>query len=563
MHLRNPPGPPRPKRADHRLHFRRRALTRTGRRTNRLSLHSKYGLLIINMAITLDTQFIVKTLEQAARNFPAQLGLQEIGHVIEAGDGIARIDGLPGVMTEEMLLFPHGVHGLTLNLDINHVGAIILGDQNLIQQGDVVQRTGRVLEVPVGDALLGRVVTPLGDPIDGRGPIIGAGQRQVEMEAPGIADREPVNAPIQTGLKSIDAMTAIGRGQRELIIGDRQTGKTTVAVDTLLNQGPDVRCVYVAIGQKMSSVAATVEILRAHNVLQNCIVVVASASDAAPLQYIAPFAGCAMAEHFRDSGKHALIVYDDLSKHSVAYREISLLLRRPPGREAFPGDIFYLHSRLLERACKLSARHGGGSLTALPIVETKEGDYAAYIPTNLISITDGQIYMESALFHQGFRPAVNAGLSVSRVGGKAQINAMRKASARLRIELALARETAAFAQLTTDIDATTMRQLQRAQRLTEILKQPAHEPMRVDKEVCILWAATHGWLDEFPLASLSRLQEEWFRLLDNSWPQIGRSIMETGDLSTETLQQIEASFLPIKMLFAASGAPASTAQPKA
>jgi len=410
--------------------------------------------------------------------------------------------------------------------------------------------------VPVGEELLGRVVNPLGNPIDGRGRIAASEYRNVETEAPGIVDREPVGEPLQTGLKSIDSMTAIGRGQRELIIGDRQTGKTTLATDTILNQAPgDVYCVYVAIGQKMSTIARLVDLFERHAVLRNCIIVAATASDPAPLQYIAPFAACAMAEHFRDSGRHALIVYDDLSKHAVAYRELSLLLKRPPGREAFPGDIFYLHSRLLERAAKLHTDKGGGSLTALPIVETQQGDYSAYIPTNLISITDGQIYLESSLFHQGFRPAINVGLSVSRVGGKAQLPAMKKIALPLRLDLAQYREVASFAQLTADLDEATMRQLHRGERLAEILKQPQDRPMPFRKQVSIIWAAVNGHLDDVALADIDRFEAEWFTLLDGAFPAAGRRLAETGALDDETEALLVESLKQLKTLFIATREP--------
>ena len=461
-------------------------------------------------------------------------------------------------MAEEMLLFPNDVFGMTLNLDRDSVGTIILGDYSGIEQGDLVKRTGKVLQVPVGDALLGRVVNPLGQPIDGRGPVAGSEYRHVEEDAPGIVEREPVSRPLQTGLKSIDSMTAIGRGQRELIVGDRQTGKTTLAIDTILNQNPgDVVCVYVAIGQKMSTVATVVDLLDKRNVLNNCIVVVATASDSAPLQYIAPFAGTSMAEHFRDAGKNALIIYDDLSKHAVAYREISLLLRRPPGREAFPGDIFYLHSRLLERSCKLSEERGGGSLTALPIIETKEGDYSAYIPTNLVSITDGQIYLESSLFHQGFRPAINVGLSVSRVGGKAQLAAMKRVALQLRIDLAQYREVATFAELTSDLDAATTQQLHRGERLVEILRQPQHAPMPVARQVCVLWAATQGHLDDIPLGDIERFEKEWFAMLDDAYAAVGREIADTGDLTDRAVALLLESIGQVKRLFVTSVNPAS------
>ena len=506
--------------------------------------------------IHIDPGTIASVLEANAREFSLELGAEEVGRVLESGDGIARVDGLPGVMSEEMVLFPDGAVGLAMNLEPRSVGVVILGDYAGVEQGDLVKRTGKVLEVPVGEALLGRVVTPLGRPVDGRGPVTAAGHCRVEVDAPGIVDREPVSRPLQTGMKSIDSLTAIGRGQRELIIGDRQTGKTTLALDAIINQRQgDVACVYVAIGQKMSTVATVVDTLRRADALKNCVVVVATASDSAPLQYIAPFAGCAMAEHFRDAGGDALIVYDDLSKHAVAYREISLLLRRPPGREAFPGDVFYLHSRLLERASNLNGDKGGGSLTALPIIETREGDYSAYIPTNLISITDGQIYLESDLFHQGFRPAINVGLSVSRVGGRAQLPAMKHVAIKLRLDLAQYREVASFSQLTSDLDEATLRQLHRGERLVEVLKQPQHVPMAVDKQVCILWAAANGHLDDIPLCDVPRFEREWFELLDNAYASAGRRIVETGDVDGQAEQLLAASIKQFKELFVATSDP--------
>ncbi len=500
--------------------------------------------------IQIDPSRLAAVLEKQSAQFSIELGLEEVGHVLDAGDGIATVDGLPGVMAEEMLVFPGDIAGMAMNLEREHVAVILLGDSAHIQQDDRVRRTCRVLDVPVGEALLGRVVDPLGNPIDGRGVVHTTQRRQVEAGAPGIVDREPVGVPLQTGLKSIDSLTAVGRGQRELIIGDRQTGKTTVAIDAILNQaGGDVHCFYVAIGQKMSTVSRVVKMLEDHDVLKNCTVVVATASDPAPLQYIAPFAACSMAEYFRDKGEHALIVYDDLSKHSVAYREISLLLRRPPGREAFPGDIFYLHSRLLERAGNLHERLGGGSMTALPIVETQQGDYSAYIPTNLISITDGQIYLESSLFHQGFRPAINVGLSVSRVGGKAQLPAMKKIALPMRLELAQYREVASFAQLTSDLDEATVRQLHRGERLAEILKQPQHSPMPVAKQVCIIWAAVKGRLDRIPLADVPRFESEWFDLLDHAFPEVCRQIAATGAMDDEVEAGLARSMDQFDTLF--------------
>ena len=504
--------------------------------------------------IHIDASEIAAVLEKNASEYRVEMGPEEVGHVLDAGDGIARVDGLPGVMAEEMLVFPNGVRGMAMNLQRDHVGAIILGDYSQIEQGDVVQRTCRVLDVPVGPELLGRVVSPLGYPIDGRGPITTAQRALVESDAPGIVERQPVGTPLQTGLKSIDAMTPIGRGQRELIIGDRQTGKTTVAIDAILNQqGTDVVCIYVAIGQKMSTVVNVVDTLAERDALKNTIVVAATASDAAPLQYVAPFAGCAMAEFFRDAGQDALIVYDDLSKHAVAFRELSLLLRRPPGREAYPGDIFYLHSRLLERAGRLHADLGGGSLTALPIIETQQGDYSAYIPTNLISITDGQIYLESSLFHQGFRPAINVGLSVSRVGGRAQLPAMKKVAIQLRMDLAQYREVASFSQLTSDLDDATLRQLHRGERLAEVLKQPQHEPMPVEQQVCIMWAAVRGHLDGIPVSDIARFSREWFELLANAYVDIGQNIRKTGQLDEGTEALLNESVDRFRSIFVIAG----------
>jgi F-type H+-transporting ATPase subunit alpha len=505
-------------------------------------------------SIQIDTRELAELLDRKAREFSVALGPEEVGSVTEAGDGIVRVSGLPGAMAEEMLAFSGGVFGMAMNLDRDEVNAIVFGEYAGIEQGDEVRRTGKVLQVPVGEALLGRVVNPLGQPLDGRGPVVTTQSREVECDAPGVVDRQSVSRPLQTGLKSIDAMTAIGRGQRELIIGDRQTGKTTVAVDAILNQKPgDVRCVYVAIGQKMSTVAALVHTLEEHKVLENCIVVVASASDSAPLQYIAPFAGCAMAEFFRDAGGDALIVYDDLTKHAVAYREISLLLRRPAGREAFPGDIFYLHSRLLERASRLHPARGGGSLTALPIVETQQGDFSAYIPTNLVSITDGQIYLERELFHQGFRPAINVGLSVSRVGGRAQLPAMKKVALKLRLDLAQYREVASFARLTTDLDAATRSQIRRGERLVEVLKQPAHAPLPADRQVFMLWAAVQGHMDDVPVSDIQRFQAEWSELLADAYAELGRRLLEAGDFTPELTAGVEEAMRHFKSVFIATG----------
>lgn len=498
---------------------------------------------------------IAAVLEKNLTRYSLDVGIEETGRVLEAADGVARLDGLPGVMVEEMLQFADNTYGMAMNLNHGEVGAIVLGDYTRIEQGDVVRRTGRVLQVPVGEALLGRVVDPLGRPVDGKGVITSTEYRLVETDAPGIVDRTPVRRPLHTGLKIVDALTAIGRGQRELIIGDRRTGKTTVALDAILHQRRgDVWCVYVAIGQKMSTVVQLVEVLREHGALENCTVVAATAADPAPLQYIAPFAACAMAEYYRDAGRDALIVYDDLSKHAVAYREISLVLRRPAGREAFPGDIFYLHSRLLERAGQLRKVAGGGSLTALPVVETQEGDYSAYIPTNLISITDGQIYLENELFHQGFRPAMNVGLSVSRVGGDAQVAAIKKRAARLRLDLARFREIESFARLSSEVDKVTARQLRRGERLVEILKQKQHVPMGHDKQACVLWAATEGHFDDVPVQDIARCEEEWLAFVDNTCGDVLREIRETGALSDQCIAGLATAMQTFKTLFATTGA---------
>jgi F-type H+-transporting ATPase subunit alpha len=504
--------------------------------------------------IELDPRRIQAVLEEKYRLHPAPFGVSEVGEVTEAGDGIAHMSGLAGAMAEEMLLFPHDIYGLAMDLARDEVGAIVLGDYTRIRQGDTVRRTCKVLQVPVGEHLLGRIVSALGQPLDGRGAVQATDHRLVETEAPGIVERQPVNRPLHTGLKSVDALTPIGRGQRELIIGDRQTGKTALALDAILNQEPgDVACVYVAVGQKMSTLRGVVQVLEERGRLGNCIVVAATASDSAPMQFIAPFAACAMAEYFRDTGRDALIVYDDLHKHAVAYRQISLLLRRPPGREAFPGDIFYLHSRLLERAAKLSAERGGGSLTALPLVETQEGDYSTYIPTNLISITDGQIYLESDLFHQGFRPAMNVGLSVSRVGGQAQLPATKRLAATLRLEFAQYRELAAFARLTADLDKTTQAQLSRGERIAEILKQPAREPMPIDHQVCSLWALLRGHLDAVPLEEIRRFEQEWHRYLDAAAPDLGRELCRAETFSDALERRLDEAMRAFRELFVPTG----------
>ena len=452
---------------------------------------------------------ITEILKNQIKGYETRVDVAETGVVLSVGDGIARVHGLEKAMAGELLEFPGDVRGMVLNLEEDNVGIALLGEDQLIKEGDVVRRTGRIVEVPVGDAMVGRVVNSLGQPIDGRGPIDTKEFRRIEIKAPGIVKRQPVKEPLQTGLKAIDSMIPIGRGQRELIIGDRQTGKTAVALDTIINQkGTGVICVYVAIGQKQSTVAQVVEKLRQYGAMEYTIIISATASDSAPINFIAPYSGCTMGEHYRDSGRHALCIYDDLSKHAVAYRQLSLLLRRPPGREAYPGDVFYLHSRLLERAAKLSDDEGGGSLTALPIIETQAGDVSAYIPTNVISITDGQIYLEADLFYAGVRPAVNVGLSVSRVGGNAQIKAMKSVAGRLRLELAQYREMAAFAQFGSDLDKATQMQLARGARLVEILKQNQYEPQPVEQQVVTVFAATNGFCDGYEVSSLTRYEVE-------------------------------------------------------
>ena len=474
---------------------------------------------------------ITEILKRQIADYESTVEISEVGTVIQASDGIARIYGLEKAMAGELLEFPHDIRGMVLNLEEDNVGAVLFGDYEHIAEGDIVKRTGGIASVPVGEALIGRVVGALGNPIDGRGPIEATETSPVERIAPGIIDRQPVREPLQTGLKAIDSMVPIGRGQRELIIGDRQTGKTALAIDTIINQKEtDVICIYVAIGQKRSTVARVVEELKDRGAMDYTVVVLASASDTAPLQYIAPYAGCAIGEYFRDNGKHAVIFYDDLSKHAVAYRQLSLLLRRPPGREAYPGDVFYLHSRLLERAAKMSDEKGGGSLTALPIIETQAGDIATYIPTNVISITDGQIFLETNLFNSGVRPAINAGTSVSRVGGNAQVSAMRKISGTLRLELAQYRELEAFAQFGSDLDEATLFQLNRGARLVEILKQPQYEPLAIERQVLIVYVATNGYLDEVPVQEIARYEQELFRHIAADRSEIFERLRETLEI---------------------------------
>jgi F-type H+/Na+-transporting ATPase subunit alpha len=464
---------------------------------------------------------ISEILKQQIQDFQKRVDVQEVGNVLQVGDGIARIYGLEKAMAGELLEFPGGLYGIVLNLEEDNVGAVLLGEDTGIKEGDLVKRTGRISEVHVGDVMVGRVVNPIGQPIDGKGSIKSKESRRLEVIAPGVVERQPVGEPLQTGLKAIDAMIPIGRGQRELIIGDRQTGKTAVAVDTIINQkGQNVICIYVAIGQKRSTVARVVKTLEEAGAMEYSIVVSATASEPAPLQFLAPYAGCAMGEYFRDNGKHALIIYDDLSKHAAAYRQLSLLLRRPPGREAYPGDVFYVHSRLLERAAKLSEERGGGSLTALPIIETQAGDVSAYIPTNVISITDGQIYLGSDLFYAGIRPAVNVGLSVSRVGGAAQIKAMKKIAGSLRLELAQYREMAAFAQFGSELDKTTQAMLARGVRMVELLKQDQYQPLPVEVQVIVIFAGINGYIDDLPVETVREFECELILYLEKEQKEI-------------------------------------------
>jgi len=493
--------------------------------------------------------------------YEEDLQVEEVGEVLEVKDGVARIYGLTNAMASEMLEITSSetnetVTALALNLEEDNIGAVVMGEWTVLREGDQVRRTGRVLDVPVGAGYLGRVVNPLGEPLDGKGPIEPIeGRRQIDIVAPGIVLRQPVKEPLQTGIKAIDSMIPIGRGQRELIIGDRGTGKTAVAIDTIINQrDTDVICVYCAIGQRAGKVASVVETLREHGAMDKTIVVVANASDPAAMQYIAPYAACAMAEHFMWQGKHTLVIYDDLTKQAQAYRQISLVLRRPPGREAYPGDVFYLHSRLLERAAKLADEYGGGSLTALPIIETQAGDVSAYIPTNVISITDGQIYLESDLFYAGVRPAVNVGISVSRVGGSAQIRAMRKVAGRLRLDLAQYRELEAFAQFGSELDPATQRQLARGQRTVEVLKQPQYAPMPVEHQVMIIYAVTNGYLDGVPVDKIRAWEAGFHEFMRDRYPQVGEAIRTTKDLSEETEQALIKAIREYSETFAAQGA---------
>ncbi len=495
---------------------------------------------------------IARVLRSEIENYEQAVNVSETGSVISVGDGIARIYGLEKVMAGELIEFPHNVAGIALNLEEDQVGAVLLGEYQEIKEGDEVRRTGQIMSVPVGPSLVGRVVNALGEPIDGKGPVDTSNMLPIERIAPGVVDRQPVKQPLQTGIKAVDAMIPIGRGQRELIIGDRQTGKTAVALDTIINQkGGDVICIYVAIGQKRSTVAQVVKTLEDYGAMAYTIVVAATASDPAPMQYIAPYAGCAMGEYFRDNKGHALCIYDDLSKHAAAYREISLLLRRPPGREAFPGDVFYLHSRLLERAAKLSEAKGGGSLTALPMIETQAGDVSAYIPTNVISITDGQIYLEADLFNSNIRPAINVGISVSRVGGNAQVKAMRQIAGSLRLDLAQYRALAAFAQFGSELDRASQAQLNRGQRLVEILKQLQYQPLPIEKQVLIIFAGTSGELDDLPVEQCREFEAALYKFVENSHPAILQKIRDKKELDDAVKAEMTKAIKEIKERFVA------------
>ncbi len=493
---------------------------------------------------------ISSVIKDQIKRYAAQLEVSDVGTVIQVADGIARVHGLENAMQGELLEFPGDVYGMVLNLEEDNVGAVLLGSQKNINEGDTVKTTGRVVEVPVGDAMLGRVVNALGQPIDGKGPIQTDKFRKIERVASGVITRKSVDTPLQTGIKAIDSMVPIGRGQRELIIGDRQTGKTAIAIDTIINQkGQGVKCIYVAIGQKASTVASIVKTLEEYGAMAYTTVVASTASELAPLQYIAPYAGCAIGEEWMENGEDVLVVYDDLSKHATAYRTLSLLLRRPPGREAYPGDVFYLHSRLLERAARMSEEYGGGSLTALPIIETQAGDVSAYIPTNVISITDGQIYLETEMFNAGFRPAVNAGLSVSRVGGSAQIKAMKKISAPIRVELAQYRELAAFSQFGSELDADTKEKLAQGERIKEVLKQPQYQPMPVQYQVIIIYVATNKYLLDVPVEDITRFEKEFFEFLDTKYPEVPGAIAEEKVISEATEETLKKAIAEFKEAF--------------
>jgi len=504
---------------------------------------------------------ITKILREQIENYQQTVAVDEVGSVISVGDGIARVHGLDRCMSGEMLEFPHGVFGIALNLEEDQVGTVLLGDYTQIREGDTVKRTNRIMSVPVGEAMVGRVVDPLGQPLDGKGPVQTEHRNPLERIAPGVVDRQPVREPVQTGIKAIDSMIPIGRGQRELIIGDRQTGKTAIILDTILNQkGGDMICIYCAIGQKRSTVAQVVKTLTDHGAMDYSIVVAATASEPATMQYIAPFAAAAMGEYFRDSKRHAVCFYDDLSKHAQSYREISLLLRRPPGREAFPGDVFFLHSRLLERAAKLNDKLGAGSLTALPVIETQAGDVSAYIPTNVISITDGQIYLEADLFNAGIRPAINAGISVSRVGGNAQIKAMRQVAGSLRLDMAQYRELAAFAQFGSDqLDKTTQAQLARGQRLMEILKQDQFQPLPVEKQVLLIFASSNKYLDDVAVSDCQRFERELYPFVEANYPNVLKTIREKKALDDAVRADIKTALDAFKERFVSSASAAAAA----
>ena len=500
--------------------------------------------------MNLKPEEISSVIKDQIKRYAAELEVSDVGTVIQVADGIARVHGLDNAMQGELLEFPGEVYGMVLNLEEDNVGVVLLGSQKNINEGDTVKTTGRVVEVPVGDAMIGRVVNALGQPIDGKGPIQTSKYRQIERVASGVITRKSVDTPLQTGIKAIDSMVPIGRGQRELIIGDRQTGKTAIAIDTIINQkGQNVKCIYVAIGQKASTVANIVKTLEEFGAMAYTTVVASTASELAPLQYIAPYSGCAIGEEWMENGDDVLVIYDDLSKHATAYRTLSLLLRRPPGREAYPGDVFYLHSRLLERAARMSDEYGGGSLTALPIIETQAGDVSAYIPTNVISITDGQIYLETEMFNSGFRPAVNAGLSVSRVGGAAQIKAMKKIAAPIRVELAQYRELAAFAQFGSELDADTKEKLAQGERIKEILKQPQYKPMAVQYQVLIIYAATNKYLLDIPVDKITKFEEEFFEFIDTKYPEIPASIAETQVISEEMEEKLKGAIEEFKNSF--------------
>lgn len=500
--------------------------------------------------VNLRPEEISSVIKEQIKNYTAKLETTDVGTVIQVADGIARIHGLENAMQGELLEFPGEVYGMVMNLEEDNVGVVLLGDSRAVNEGDVVKTTGRVVEVPVGDALTGRVVNALGQPIDGKGPIDTDKYRPVERVAYGVIDRQAVDTPVQTGIKAIDSMVPIGRGQRELIIGDRQTGKTAIAVDTIINQkGQNMHCIYVAIGQKASTVAGIVKTLKEHDAMEYTTVVASTASELAPLQYIAPYAGCAIGEEWMERGEDVLIIYDDLSKHATAYRTLSLLLRRPPGREAYPGDVFYLHSRLLERASRLSKELGGGSLTAIPIIETQAGDVSAYIPTNVISITDGQIYLETEMFHAGFRPAINAGLSVSRVGGAAQIKAMKKIAGPIRTELAQYRELASFAQFGSELDDDTRERLAQGERIKEVLKQPQYQPLAVEKQIVIIYAVTRKYLLDVPVERIAEFEKGLYEFVETKYPEIYKAIRETGEINSETDVLIQKAITEFKNQF--------------